>query len=342
MVEEKPNLTTYNGLWVFAEQRDGRLMNVTLELLGAGRDLADALNVPLSAVLLGSEIGSMTQQLIHSGADQVYLVDHVLLKQYQTSIYTKTLASLISKHRPEIVLFGATSLGRDLAPRVAARLQIGLSADCTGLAVDCEKRFLVQTKPAFGGNLMAIIIIPDCRPQMATVRPNVMMRLEPQTSRTGKVIRVEDISLQAEDLCTRILDVIYDSDSTVNLQEARIIISGGRGLGKAENFKLVRELADVLGGAVGASRSVVDAGWISPYHLVGQTGKTVHPRLYVACGISGSIQHLVGMQTSEVIVAINKDPNAPIFSVATYGIVADLFDIVPVLIKTFREKLEKI
>jgi len=342
---EEADVSAYKGLWIFAEQRDGNLMNVALELLGVGRDLADALNISLSAVLLcGTGIpacNGMPQQLIHSGADRVYFIDHPLLKQYQTDIYAKALVSLINRYLPEIVLFGASSIGRALAPRVAARLRTGLTADCTGLAIDREKRLLVQTRPAFGGNLMATIVIPNHRPQMATVRPNVMKRLEPQTSRTGEVIEVKDISLQAEDMCTKILDVIHDADTTVNLQEADIIVSGGRGLGKAENFKIIKELADVIGGAVGASRATVDAGWIPSYHQVGQTGKTVHPKLYIACGISGAIQHLIGMQTSDTIVAVNKDPNAPIFNVATYGIVADLFDIVPVLTETFREKLGK-
>ena len=345
VIEEKPrekvDLSAYRGVWIFAEQRDGELMNVALELLGVGRELADTLNVPLSAVLLGSETDGIPRQLIHFGADNVYFIDHPLLRHYQTDIYTKALVSLIDRYHPEALLLGATTIGRALAPRVAVRLGTGLTADCTGLRIDREKRLLVQTRPAFGGNLMATIIIPDHRPQMATVRPNVMKRLEPQTSRTGKIIEVKDISLQAEDIYTMVLEVVHDADTTVNLQEAKIIVSGGRGLGKPENFKLIRELAEVVGGAVGASRATVDAGWIPSYHQVGQTGKTVHPKLYIACGISGAIQHLIGMQTSDIIVAINKDPDAPIFNVATYGIVADLFDIVPSLTKTFREKLGK-
>lgn len=342
---EEADLSAYKGLWVFAEQRDGKLMNVALELLGVGRGMADTLNVPLSAVLLcGTDAPAgdgMSQQLIHFGADQVYIINHPLLREYQTDTYTKALVSLIDRYFPEIILFGATTIGRALAPRVSVRLRTGLTADCTGLKIDTERRLLVQTRPAFGGNLMATIVIPNHRPQMATVRPNVMKRLEPQTSRTGKIIEVKDVSLQAEDICTRILEVIHDADTTVNLQEADIIVSGGRGLGKAENFKLIKELAHVIGGAVGASRATVDAGWIPSYHQVGQTGKTVHPKLYVACGISGAIQHLIGMQTSDIIVAINRDPNAPIFDVATYGIVADLFDIVPALTKAFRENLGK-
>jgi len=334
-------LNSYKGFWVFAEQRNGVLMNVALELLGAGRELADTLGVPLSAVLLGSETDEMTKQLIHFGADKVYVVDHPLLKQYQTNAYTKALVSVIEKYKPEILLFGATVLGRDLAPRVATRLQIGLSADCVQLAIDEEKHLLEQTKPAFGGNVMATIVIPNHRPQMATIRPNVMKRLEPQTSRTGEIIKVDDVSLQADDLCTKIIDIVQETESAVNIQEAKIIVAGGFGLGKPENFGLLKELADLLGGAVGASRAAVDADWIPSYHLVGQTGKTVQPKLYIACGISGCIQHIVGMQSSETIIAINKDPKAPIFNIATYGIVGDVTEIVPALTKTFREKLGK-
>lgn len=338
---EEVDVSGYKGVWAFAEQTDGKIMNVGLELLGIGRELADALGVPLSAALLGSEIGHKAQELIHCGADQVYVIDHPLLKNYQTDIYTKAMVSLIDRFFPEVVLFGATSMGRALAPRIAARIQTGLTADCTELSIDTEKRFLVQTRPAFGGNLMATIISPNHRPQMATVRPNVMKRLEPQTSREGKVIEIKDVSLQAEDIYTKILEIVHDDATAVNLQEADIIVSGGRGLGKAENFSIIRELADAIGGAVGASRATVDAGWIPSYHQVGQTGKTVHPKLYIACGISGAIQHLIGMQTSDNIIAINKDPEAPIFNVATYGVVADLFDIVPALTKVFREKLGK-
>jgi len=338
---EKINFDEYKGLWVYAEQRDGILMNVALELLGAGRGLADILGVPLSALLLGNRTDEIAKQLIHFGADQVYVVDHPLLKQYEVNLYTKAIASAIEKYRPEIMLFGATFIGRELAPRLATRLQVGLSADCTELAIDQENRLLVQTKPAFGGNVMAKIIIPNHRPQIATVRPNVMKRLEPQTSRTGQIIHINDVSLQAEDILTKVIDIVKDAESSVNLQEAKIIVAGGFGLGKAENFSLIRELANVLGGAVGASRAVVDADWISSYHLVGQTGKTVQPKLYIACGISGCIQHIVGMQSSEVIIAINKDPNAPIFNIATYGIVGDLTEIVPAITKVFKENLGK-
>ena len=304
-------ISDYKGLWIFAEHNDGKLMNIALELLGAGRKLADDLDVPLSAVVLG-DADDMPKQLIHFGADQVYVIEHPLLKQYQVNAYTKALVRLIEKHLPEIVLFGATSTGRELAPRVAARLGIGLSADCIDLRID--NRLLVQSKPAFGGNIMATIIIPNHRPQMATIRPNVMKPLEPQTSREGEIIHESDIYLKAEDLYTAVIDVIRETDYDVKLEEAKAIVSGGYGLGKPENFKILKELADVIGGAVGASRAAVDADWISS-------------------------SHLVGMQTSEIIVAINKDPNAPIFNIATYGIVGDLMEIVPAITKVFREKL---
>ncbi len=332
------NEKEYNGIWIFAEQRDGKVAKVVLELLGAGRILADELNVPLSAVLLGNNVSDLPRQLIHFGADKVYLIDHPLLEQYQVNSYTKAIVHLINKYRPEILLFGATNTGRELAPRIATRLQVGLSADCVKLSIDKEKSLLVQTKPAFGGNVMAEIIIPDHRPQMATVRPNVMKPIEPQTSRIGEIIK-DDVILQSEDICTKVLDVIYESESQIKLEEAKIIVSGGYGVGKPENLKLIRELAEVIGGAIGASRAIVDAGWISASHLIGQTGKTVSPKLYIACGISGCIQHIVGMQSSEIIIAINKDPNAPIFNIATYGIVGDILEIVPAIIKTFRGKL---
>lgn len=334
------NQKEYNGIWIFVEQRDGKIPNVVLELLGAGRVLADDLNTPLSAVLIGNNVGDLPKQLIHFGADKVYLIDHPLLKHYQVNSYTKALVHLINKYLPEILLFGATSIGRELAPRVATRLQVGLSADCVELSVDKEKKLLVQTKPAFGGNVMATIIIPNHRPQMATVRPNVMKPIEPQTSRIGEIIK-DDIIFQAEDICTKVLDVIYESESQIKLEEAKVIVSGGYGVGKPENLKLIKELAEVVGGALGASRAIVDAGWIPTSHLIGQTGKTVNPKLYIACGISGCIQHIVGMQSSEIIIAINKDPNAPIFNIATYSIVGDLLEIVPAITKTFREKLGK-
>lgn len=337
--ERGADLSAYSGVWVFAEQREGCIMPVVYELIGEGRKLADELKEELAVVLLGDGLETAAQDLIDHGVDKVYLANHQLLSHYRSGLYTKVLADLINEYKPEIVLVGATTTGRSLAPRVAVRVRCGLTADCTGLDIDKEKRILRQTRPAFGGNIMATIISPDYRPQMATVRPKVMKRAKKQEGRKGNVVKIEP-KISIDDAMVEILKVIKTEEQVVDLQEAEIIVSGGRGLGKPENFSVVRELAEVLGGAVGASRATVDAGWIPSYHQVGQTGKTVCPKLYIACGISGQVQHLVGMQNSDVIVAINKDPNAPIFQFATYGIIADLFEVVPVLTKKLREGLK--
>ena len=331
------DLSAYRGLWVVAEQSEGQLRKGTLELLSEGRKLADQLQVELSAMLLGDEVAQLAQLLIAHGADRVYLAQDKVLRQYRTGPYADVICGLVNEHKPEIVLFSATAQGRDLAPRVAARLAAGLTADCTGLEIDPEARLLVQTRPAFGGNVMATIICPYARPQMATVRPGVFRVAPPEEGRKGEVISVS-VFMQEAAVLTKIIEVAkLEQDGRVSLQDAQIIVSGGRGLGKPENFRLVRELAEALGGAVGASRAVVDAGWIPAYHQVGQTGKTVQPRLYIACGISGAVQHLAGMQSSDVIIAINKDPAAPIFDIATYGIVADCLEILPVLTAKVRE-----
>ena len=324
----------HRGVWVFAEQRDGEIQDVVYELLTKGRELADKLGAELAAVLLGHKVESKAQDLIAWGADTVYVVDDERLREYNTDLYTDAFVELTRKHRPEIVLAGATSIGRAFVPRVAVRLRTGLTADCTGLEIDDEKRILLQTRPAFGGNIMATIICPDHRPQMATVRHKVMKKGNPDPSRRGRIV-VEKVPLR--DSRARIIEVRHEMGEQVNLAEADIIVSGGRGLGKPENFALIRELAKELGAAVGASRAAVDAGWIPAYHQVGQTGKTVCPKLYIACGISGAIQHLAGMSSSDTIVAINKDPDAPIFNVADYGIVGDLFEVVPAMIKILRE-----
>lgn len=328
------------GVWIFAEQRLQKLVPVSLELLGIGRKLADKLQTNLSAVLLGDGVGELTSPLIETGADEVYLADADVLANFCEETYTKVIVDLILEHKPEIFLLGATHIGRALAPRIAARLKTGLTADCTQLEIDEEggitsSRFL-QTRPAFGGNLMATIITPNQRPQMATVRPKVMPKPVPDAHRTGKVIEVTP-NIAKEDIRTRILNLVKELKEEVNLEEANIIVSGGRGLQNAENFKLILSLARVLGGAVGASRAAVDAGWISHHHQVGQTGKTICPKLYIACGISGAIQHLVGMQTADCIVAINKDKDAPIFNVASYGIIGDLFEVIPALIEEFKK-----
>jgi len=323
------------GVWVFAEQRRGNLKNVAYELLSRGRELADTLQTELCAVCLGHDIADV-EQLIAYGADKVYLVDSPDLADNQEDYLTHKLIELIREYRPEVVLAGATALGRSFIPRVAAILNTGLTADCTGLDIDSEKRLLLQTRPTFGGNIMATIICPNKRPQMSTVRPRVFKKSTPDSKRQGQIIRV-DFKKEGITAKTKLLDFIDDVTETVKLEDADIIVSGGRGLGKPENFKLLAELAEALGAALGSSRAAVDEGWIPYSHQVGQTGKTVCPKLYIACGISGAIQHLAGMQTSDCIVAINDDPDAPIFQVAHYGIVGDLFQVVPMLIKKLKE-----
>jgi len=327
----------YRGVWVVAEHLHGEFRRGTFELLGEGRRLADKLEVDLSAVLLGEDVGGMVGELYAHGADKVYLAQDPALAHYRTGPYTDVLSGLINQHKPEIVLISATPQGRDLAPRVAARLSAGLTADCTGLDIHESERLLVQTRPAFGGNLMATIVSKHARPQMATVRPGVMKALELVRSRAGELVEVP-VHLDERGILTKILEVVQqETDGQVNLQDAEVIVSGGRGLGKPDNFTVLKELAEALGGAVGASRAAVDAGWIPAYHQVGQTGRTVQPKLYIACGISGAVQHLAGMSSADCIIAINKDPAAPIHSVATYSIVGDLFEIVPRLTKKLRE-----
>jgi len=325
---------SYRGVWVFAEQRNGKLKSVAYELLSRGRQLADTLGTELCVICFGHGINE-AQQLIAYGADKVYLMDAPALSSNQDDLYTKGLVELIEKYKPEIVIAGATSLGRSFIPRVAAILKTGLTADCTGLEIDPETGLLLQTRPTFGGNIMATIICQTKRPQMSTVRPRVFKKGTPDGRRKGQVIRV-DFNKQRITSRTKLLSFIDDITEAVKLEDANIIVSGGRGVGKAENFQLLEELAGVMGAALGSSRPPVDDGWVSYSHQVGQTGKTVCPKLYIACGISGAVQHLAGMQTSEAIVAINDDPNAPIFDVATYGIVGDLFKVVPMIIKKLK------
>ncbi len=336
--EKKISTEEHKGVWVFAEQRHDELQTVTLELLNEARKLADILKEEVSVVLLGNKVDKIAQELIFFGADRVYLASDPKLESYQNSLYANILTDAVNKYKPEIFLIGATTIGRSLAPRVAVRIQTGLTADCTGLSIDLDKRLLLQTRPAFGGNIMATIICPQHRPQMATVRPKVFKKPERNPDRKGEIVKI-GFELKIDDLIAKIVDTIVVESQVVDLQEAEIIVSGGRGLGKAENFSLIKDLASSIGAAVGASRATVDAGWIPSYHQVGQTGKTVQPRLYIACGISGAVQHLVGMRSSDVIVAINKDPDAPIFQAATYGIIADLFDIVPALTKKLKQVL---
>ena len=337
-VETKIDKSLYKGVWVFAEQRDGKLANVVLELLGEGRKLADQLNEELVAVLLGKGIESLSKTLIAHGADKVLQADAPELEHFLEDPYTQVMVDLVKKEQPNIILLGATAIGRSLAPKIAARLGTGLTADCTGLEVDVAEKNLLQTRPAFGGNLMATILCPNHRPQMATVRPKVFKPLAEDFSRTGQVIPV-DLSAIKWDLRTKVLEIVKETGYAVNLEEANIIVSGGRGLCDPKNFAMVEELARVLGGAVGASRAAVDAGWVPYAHQVGQTGKTVGPKIYFACGIHGAIQHMAGMSSSDIIIAINKNPDAPIFKIATYGIVGDVREILPMLTKEFQKAL---
>jgi len=337
---ETKDIKDYQGIWVFIEQKRGKVQSVAYELLGKARDLALKLKCQVSGVFIGNDLGGQLDELIWHGADNIYLVEAPELAEFQDEPYTNVLVGLIKKHQPEIVLCGATAIGRSLISRVAIRVKAGLTADCTGLDIDPEKKILLQTRPAFGGNIMATIISPNYRPQMATVRHKVMQPMEPDKRRKGKIIR-ESFDPKLYSSRTRLLDIVEEVESLVNLAEADIIVSGGRGMGGPENFKLLEALAHALGAAVGSSRAAVDAGWMPYSHQVGQTGRTVAPKIYIACGISGQIQHLVGMQSSKIIVAINKDPDAPIFKIATYGIVADLFQVIPALTKRFQETLKK-
>ncbi|PIQ90437.1 MAG: electron transfer flavoprotein subunit alpha [Candidatus Omnitrophica bacterium CG11_big_fil_rev_8_21_14_0_20_41_12] len=335
-----PDIKDYKGIWVFIEQKNGRVQSVSYELLGKAQELAKKLNCQVSGVLIGNKLEDQLDELIFCGADNIYLVEAPELANFQDEPYTNILVELVKKHKPEILLCGATNIGRSLISRVAINIKAGLTADCTGLDIDPDKLILLQTRPAFGGNIMATIISPNYRPQMATVRHKVFAPLPADKKRKGKIIKESfDSALYVSR--TKLIDIIDEIESTVNLSEADIIVSGGRGMGSPENFKLLEELAHVLGAAVGSSRAAVDAGWMPYSHQVGQTGRTVAPKIYFACGISGQIQHLVGMQSSKIIVAINKDPEAPIFKVATYGIVGDILQILPVITKTFKEVLRK-
>lgn len=334
--ESRPDFSAYKDVWVFAEQRDGKLRKVVLELLGKGRELANDLNVKLVAILLGHNVKDECQELIYYGADKVLWIDDPRLEHYQTNTYTDVIVNQVLKLKPEILVMGATFLGRDLAPRVARILGTGLTADCTGLEIDKAVRLLLQTRPAFGGNVIATITTPSYRPQMATVRPRVMKELARDTSRKGEVVKIP-AEIDPNTIILKIVDIVKESKKSVNLEEANIIVAGGRGVGAQAKFKVIEDLAKVLGAEVGASRDVVDAGWISSMHQVGQTGKTVRPKLYFACGISGAVQHLAGMKESETIVAINSDPQAPIFQCADYGIVGDLHQILPLLTRRLEE-----
>ncbi len=323
----------FKGIWVYIEQRGGHIEGVSFELLAKGRDLADQRKTELVGVLLGHEMKGQADTLFAYGADKVILVDHPVLAGFDSDAYADVFSTLVKKYKPEVVLAGGTSIGRTFIPRVAIRVKTGLTADCTGLEIDPKENLLLQTRPAFGGNIMATIICPNHRPQMATVRHKVFKKREPDAQRKGTLIEeVMDVKAGR----SKAIEVIREMANEINVAEADIIVSGGRGLGGPDNFKLLFDLAKELGAAVGASRGAVDAGWISSFHQVGQTGKTVCPKLYIACGISGAIQHLVGMSSSDTIVAINKDPHAPIFDVADYAIVGDLTEVVPAMTKVLK------
>ncbi|NIM05134.1 MAG: 4Fe-4S dicluster domain-containing protein [Armatimonadetes bacterium] len=337
--QEKTPSGEAKEVWVFVEQTDGHPANVSWELLGIGKKLSEDLGGRLAAVVLGENVKALTDEAIAYGADLVYLIDDPVLARYRTEPYLHAMTELARKYHPEILLLGATTMGRDLAGAVATTLRTGLTADCTGLTIDPQRKLLEQTRPAYGGNIMATILCEKQRPQMASVRPRVMPMPDRDATRTGKVIE-EQLGMTENEVGSRVVEYHREEAGEIRIEDADIIVAGGRGLGGPEGFKMLQELADVLGGVVGASRGCVDAGWITTPYQVGQTGKTVRPKVYFACGISGAIQHLVGMQTSDIIVAINSDPNAPIFKVATYGIVGDLNKVVPAITAEFRTKLK--
>jgi electron transfer flavoprotein alpha subunit len=334
-------LAAYRGVWVFIEQTEGEPARVSWELLGVGKELAAKLGVELCAMVIGEGVEPLCSEAFAYGAQKAYLVDAPVFHNYRTEAYVEACCHLIEKYKPEVILMGATGMGRDLAGAVATRVGTGLTADCTGLDID-DKRNLMQTRPAFGGNIMATIMCDKFRPQMSTVRPNVMPMAARLEGAQGAVIR-EACTVLEENILTKVIEIVRDAHGkgSVDIAGAEFIISGGRGMMGPENFALLQELADELGGVVGASRSAVDAGWMPGDRQVGQTGKTVRPKIYIACGISGAIQHLVGMQDSDIVIAINRDKNAPIFEVAAYGIVGDLFQVVPAITKIIRELKQK-
>lgn len=333
------NLNDYKGILVFAEQRDGVLQNVGLELVGKAKELAQTLEVPVTAVVIGHNIEKLADTLGEYGADKVILVDQPKLELYDTEAYAQVFKAIIDEKKPEIVLFGATTLGRDLAPRVSSRMNTGLTADCTRLEVNPETRGLEMTRPAFGGNLMATIICPDHRPQMSTVRPGVMQKIAKEEGRKAEVEHFK-VTLDTSKMKVKVLQVVKETKNKVDIGEAKILVSGGRGIGSAENFAALEAVAKELGATVSASRAAVDAGFIEHDRQVGQTGKTVRPDIYFACGISGAIQHVAGMEESDYIVAINKDKEAPIFNIADLGIVGDANKIAVQLLEALKKAKE--
>ncbi len=336
---EKIDLSEYRGVWVIAEHYKNIIHPVVFQLLGKGGDLAKELEVKLTLVILGANFDERLDEFSLHGPDEIIYIKSPILKNYYSDLYVQALTELIKENKPEIILIGATPTGRDFAPRVAKRLNAGLTADCTGLEIDQTTRNLLQTRPTFGGTLMATIRTPNSRPQMATIRPGIFNSQERSKGKTR--IRKIDFNFKEKDLVTKIVRVIERKKNSINLEDAEIIVSGGRGVGSKENFKIIEELAEVLGAELGGSRVTVELGWLDQDRQIGQTGKTVSPKLYIACGISGAIQHLAGMQNSEIIVAINKDRNAPIFNVAHYGIVGKLDEIVPLLIEALKKELNQ-
>jgi electron transfer flavoprotein alpha subunit len=328
----------FSGVWVFIEENEGTIASVSLELLGAGRKLADKRGVELAGVLIGENVTELSRVIFEYGADTVYVYDQPIFKLYRTESFMKALLHCSEKHKPEIILYGATSTGKDLASAVATDLPTGLTADTTELDVEEDTGLLLASRPAFGGNIMATILCKKYRPQMATVRPKVMKALTRDEVRTGKLVE-ESIELREEDMRTKVLKIVREATKKVRIDEADIVVAGGKGLGSAQGFELIHQLAGTLGGVVGASRDVVEAGWVGHHHQVGQTGVTVTPKIYFAIGISGAIQHIVGMKNSGLIIAINKDPEAAIFQSCHYGIVGDAFEIVPLLVEEFAKVL---
>jgi electron transfer flavoprotein alpha subunit len=339
-IEIVTDLSEYKDVWVFAEHRDGALAKVGLQLLGCAQGLAADVGERVCAVLVGQQVDDFIPTLFEYGADIVYHVDAPELKTYRFDTYTKVMVELVRTYSPNMFLLGATHIGRDLAPRVSRRLNAGLTADCTELTIDPETKLLKMTRPAFGGNIMATILCPNTRPQMSTVRPGIMKETEPKAGASGEVIKM-DVEFEDRDFMITIREIVKVPRKMVNLEEAKIIVSGGRGVGSTAGFKVLEELAEVLEAEIGGSRVAVEQGWISQDNQVGQTGKSVRPDLYIACGISGSIQHRAGMQTSGIIVVINKDPDAYLFKIADYGIVGDLHTVVPLLTEAFRKELGK-
>lgn len=337
--EGAPEVAKWKGVWVFVEQRNGHAHNVAWQLLGVGAQLASDLGEELSAVVLGSKVDHLADQAFGYGAANVYMMDSHVLEEYRTQPYTEALVALVKKHLPAAFLIGATAIGRDLGSAVATKLETGLTADCTQLSIDKEKRLLEQTRPAFGGNIMATILCEHARPQMSTVRPEVFAMPHFVEGRKGKLIK-ESFAMDESQMLTKIREIIPIEKTGVDITAADIIISGGRGMTSPEHFQMLKELAELLGGVVAGSRSTVDAGWIGYERQVGQTGKTVRPKLYFACGISGAIQHIVGMQNSEHIIAINRDENAPIFEITDLGVIGDIFETLPDLITALRKKKE--